>query len=355
MSIDLKFHVAYSDFSLRVDTTLPSTGVTALFGPSGCGKTTLLRAIAGLDRHHNGYLNLDGELWQSGTSFLPPHQRAVGYVFQEASLFPHLNVRRNIAFGIKRVPAAKRKIAIEEAIDLLDIAGLLERRIHELSGGERQRVAIARAIASSPRLLLMDEPLAALDTKRKREILPYIARLQQELAIPVIYVSHVHEEVSQLADHLLLLQNGQVAANGSIYEVLTRLDHSLAHDADAAALIDATVIAHDEQYFLTKLEFSGGVMSIAKIDKQAGEHVRVRLGARDISLTLNPQSATSILNIFRAHIDAISDDDGAQVTIRLLCGGVALLSRITRKSADELRLHKGKQVYAQVKSVALLG
>ncbi|MCW8963812.1 MAG: molybdenum ABC transporter ATP-binding protein [Gammaproteobacteria bacterium] len=354
MTIDARFHIARGDFKLAAEFSVPAAGVTAVFGPSGCGKTTLLRAIAGLEQHAGGYLKVGEMVWQEDARFIPPHQRPLGYVFQEASLFEHLNVWRNLEYGIKRVPEAERRVSLDRAIELLGIGPLLQRKPETLSGGERQRVAIARALAVSPRLLLMDEPLAALDENRKQEILPYIESLHEELDIPVIYVSHSADEVARLADHLVLLEAGSVAATGAISDMLTRLDLSLAHGSDAEALIEATVAAHDDEYDLTYVEFSGGRFTVPRKDLPLGNAVRLRVAARDVSLTLEHQTNTSILNIFPAIVDALTDEQAAQVTVRLLVGDVPMLARVTRKSATLLELRPGRKVYAQAKSVALL-
>lgn len=354
MTIEARFQIHRDDFTLDVDLNLPSHGITAVFGPSGCGKTTLLRAIAGLEQHRDGFLKVGDITWQENDRFTPPHQRPLGYVFQEASLFMHLNVRDNLEYGLKRVPQAEQKIALQQAIDLLAIEPLLERAPARLSGGERQRVAIARALAVSPRLLLMDEPLAALDKSRKQEILPYLESLHHELDIPVIYVSHSADEVAQLADHLVLLETGKVTATGTIGDMLTRLDLSLAHGNDAEALIKATVAAHDDEYDLTHLDFPGGRFTVAHKDLPIGRPVRLRVAARDVSLTLEHQSGTSILNIFPATINEITPDGKSQMIVRLMIEDVPMLARITRKSASILDLKPGKKVYAQAKSVALL-
>jgi len=354
MTIDARFRVDRGDFILDVDLSISSQGITSLFGPSGSGKTTLLRAIAGLDRHRDGYLKMNDKLWQEAERFVAPHQRSLGYVFQEASLFTHLTVRDNLEYGLKRVPHAERKISLGSAIELLGITSLLERKPRTLSGGERQRVAIARALAVSPGLLLMDEPLAALDRASKQEILPYLESLHDELEIPVIYVTHVSEEVARLADHLILLEAGCVMATGAISEILTRLDLPLAHGSDAAAMIEVVVAGHDEVYELTHLDFGGGRISVTRTMQQIGQRLRLRLLAQDVSITLEPQSSTSILNVFPATVDEMLAEEGAQVTLRLLAGDVPILSRITRKSAVELDLKPGKSVYAQVKSVVLL-
>ncbi len=354
MPMEIKFRIDRGDFSLDVDLTIPARGITAVFGPSGCGKTTLLRAIAGLEPCRDALLRVGDMVWQDNHHFVPPHKRPLGYVFQEASLFAHLNVRGNLEYGVKRVPASERKVSLERAIELLGIGPLLERRVDQLSGGERQRVAIARALAVSPRILLMDEPLAALDLTRKKEIMPYLESLQDELDIPVIYVSHSPDEVARLADHLLLLEEGRVRAAGEIGEMLTRLDLPLAHGDDAEALIEAVVAGHDEQYHLTYLDFSGGRFTVAGNALPVGHTVRVRVTARDVSLTLEHQTGTSILNIFPATIKEITPTGSAQMMVRVMTGDVVMLARVTRKSASLLDLKPGKQLYAQAKSVALL-
>ncbi len=353
-SITAKFRIQRGGFTLDSAFTIPAKGVTALFGSSGCGKTTLLRAIAGLETCQTGYLKVGEMTWQQDDLFVPPHKRAVGYVFQESSLFEHLNVKRNLEYGLKRVAAQEQKVSLEKSIELLDIGNLLERKPGSLSGGERQRVAIARALAVSPRLLLMDEPLAALDQNRKQEVLPFIESLHKELDIPVIYVSHSLEEVAQLADHLILMEQGKVVDSGDIHDMFTRLDLPLAHELDASAIINATVTGFDEHYHLMFLQFAGGTITVAGQNLNEGDAVRLRLVARDVSLTLEHQSRTSILNIFPVIVDEILQTGPAQLIVRLQAGGVPMLSKITRKSAAELNLEPGRKVYAQVKSVALL-
>ena len=354
MSIEAKFKLSKSDFTLDVDLSIPGSGITSLLGPSGCGKTTLLRALAGLERCDSGILKVAGTVWQSPGQFLPPHQRPVGYVFQESSLFPHINVRGNVEYGFKRLSQAERRISLDKAIELSGIRHLEDRMPDTLSGGERQRVAIARALAVSPRILLMDEPLAALDPARKQEILPYLESMHEELDIPIIYVSHSPDEVARLADYLVLLDNGRVIASGETAEMLTRLDLPLARGENAEALIEAAVAGHDDEYGLTYLDFSGGRFTVSRKDFPVGRPVRLRVVARDVSLTLEHQKGTSILNIFPAIVDDITAVGEAQVIIRLLAGDVPLLSRITRKSASLLGLEAGKMIYAQAKSVALL-
>ncbi len=354
MTIEARFRVDQGDFRLDVDINLPSQGVTSLFGPSGCGKTTLLRAIAGLDHHDGGFLKVGDMAWQDKDQFTPPHRRSLGYIFQEASLFEHLSVMGNLQYGVKRVPGDDRKVSLDSAIDLLEIRPLLKRRPATLSGGEKQRVAIARALAVSPKLLLMDEPLAALDMKRKQEIFPYLESLHRKLKIPVIYVSHSPDEVARLADHLVLMESGRAAATGDVHDMFTRLDLDLAHGGNAASIIEAVVAGHDDEFRLTHLEFPGGQFTVAHQDIRAGSPVRLRLAARDVSLTLKHQTSTSILNILETTVEAITADGESGIMVRLLASDIPVLARITRKSAHELALVPGKTVYAQIKSIALL-
>jgi molybdate transport system ATP-binding protein len=354
VSIRAIFESTVGDFSLDVDLTIPSTGVTAVFGPSGCGKTTLLRAIAGLERFPNAVLRIGHEVWQDAHTFVPTHLRSLGFVFQEPSLFSHLTVGANVEYGSRRTPDGERTIAPAQAIDLLGIGGLLERKPAALSGGEKQRVAIARALAASPRLLLMDEPLNALDETRKREILPFLDRLHRDLEIPVLYVSHSTDEVARLADHLVLLDQGRITASGAIAEVMTNLELPLARGDDAEALVETIVSGHDEDFHLTFLDFSGGTITVPRMERPPGFPIRVRIAARDVSLTLEEQSDTSILNIFPTVVDALTPIGPAQMIVRLMAGEVPILSRVTRKSASLLCLGKGSRVFAQAKSVAVL-
>lgn len=349
-----KFQIRQGDFTLAADLAIPMRGVTALFGPSGCGKSSLLRAVAGLDHHAQGTVRFGDETWQENGMFVPPHKRELGFVFQEASLFAHLNVRRNLEYGLKRVPVGERRITSERAVELLGIADLLERRPDTLSGGERQRVAMARALAVSPKLLLMDEPLAALDQERKQEILPYLEKLHDELSIPVLYVSHTMEEIARLADHLVLFGREGILASGPIQGMMTRLDLPLAHSTEASSLFDATVRSFDQTFHLTRLAFAGGTLTVPGMRLQAEQQVRVRIAARDVSLTLERQAETSIQNIFAATVEEVMPEDDSQVTVRLDVGGAPALSRVTQKSAVELQLAPGKPVYAQVKSAVLL-
>jgi len=345
-------------FALDVDLDLPPRGITALFGPSGCGKTTTLRAIAGLERATQAHVAVNTEVWQDDARglFLPTHRRRLGYVAQDAALFAHLDVRRNIEFGLKRVPAEERRVSVEQAVELLGIGHLMERKPETLSGGERQRAGIAQALATSPRLLLLDEPLAALDARRKAEILPWLERLHDELDIPVLYVSHAPDEVARLADHLVLMDAGRVTATGDTAALMTRLDLPLAHGDAAGAVLAATVESHDSAYQLSSLVFAGGRLQLPNQGRErpVGQQVRLRLQARDVSLTLARQEGTTILNIFQATAVDLADDSPGQVVVGLDAGGARLLARVTRKSADALGLAPGLRVHAQVKGVAIL-
>ena len=355
-SIDVELQHDYAGFSLQVALSLPGRGVSAIYGPSGSGKTSLLRCIAGLERARQASIVVNGVAWQDDRSglFVPVYRRALGFVFQEASLFEHLDVQGNLDFALKRVPPAKRRIALTQAIELLGLEPLLKRPPTGLSGGERQRVGIARALAGSPELLLLDEPLASLDTARKAEILPYLERLQSELEIPMLYVSHALDEIARLADHLVLLEGGRVVASGLTRELMTRLDLSLAHGDAAAAVIEAVVSAIEPAYHLCYADFSGGRISLLKPQLQLGQRVRVRIQARDVSLTLTRQQGTSVQNIFAATVSAISPDSPGQLMVGLNAGTSALLARITLKSAEALGLQVGSAVFAQVKGVAVL-
>ena len=355
--IQASFQQSRGDFSLDVALDLPGRGVTAIFGPSGSGKTSLLRSIAGLDRAREGFLSVNGEIWQDDRAgvFMPVHQRPLGYVFQEASLFTHLDVQQNLDYGVRRVPTAQRRVSLAQAIELFALQGLLKREAGTLSGGERQRVAMARALATSPRLLLMDEPLASLDGPRKAEILPYIEKFHSELDIPVLYVSHAPDEVARLADHLVLLDAGRAVAVGPTRELMTRMDLPLAHGDAAAAVIDAVVVGVDRPYNLIHADFAGGQVSLLNARLDIGQRVRIRVQARDVSLTLDRQEGSSVLNVFAVTITSLSDDSPGQVMVGLDAGGSPLLARITKKSADALQLQTGSALYAQVKGVAILG
>ncbi len=353
VEIELKHRLG--DFQLDVAFESPANGVTALFGHSGCGKTSVLRAVAGLVRADRGLVRINGETWQDETTFVPPHRRAVGYVFQEASLFTHLSVKRNLTYGWRRVAETRRRIHVDQVVELLGLESLLARATHRLSGGERQRVAIARALLASPDLLLMDEPLAALDHPTKQAILPYLDSLHAELGIPSLYVSHDPNEVAHLADRMVFIEQGRVTATGATADMLTRLDLPLSLRDDATSVLEGHISAHDDSYHLTWIGMHAGRVAIAREDIPVGRRARVEIRARDVSLSLRAHADTSIINILPAKVIGLRDSSPSQSIVRLeLLDGQTLLSRITRRSAMALGLRAGMPLYVQVKSVALI-
>lgn len=355
--IHARLRHAWAGFTLDVDLSLPGRGVTALFGPSGSGKTTCLRLIAGLERAPASAVSVNGEAWQDDARkiFVPVHRRALGYVFQDAALFPHLSVSQNLEYGKKRRAAAASPADDSALIDLLGIAHLLERRPSTLSGGERQRAAIARALLSAPRLLLLDEPLAALDLARKREILPYLERLRDTLKIPVLYVSHSPDEIVRLADHLVILDAGRVLAAGPLASTLARLDLPAGLADDAGAVIEGVVRAHDSVHRLLTLDFPGGSLRVVHDSLPVGHRLRLQIKPRDVSLALHPASDTSILNLLPAVVTAVAPaEEAGHVFVGLDLGGVAISARITRYSGEQLCLQPGLQVHAQIKAVSIL-
>ena len=353
----LRLKLQRADFALDVALQLPGQGITVLFGVSGSGKTSLLRCVAGLERTPGALVSIAGEIWQDDEAgvYLPTWQRPLGYVFQEASLFEHLNVRGNLQFGLQRAKGAADRSALSAAIDLLGIGALLERTTQQLSGGERQRVAIARALATQPRLLLLDEPLAGLDHARRQDILPWLERLRDELKIPMLYVTHSSDEVARLADTLVVLDAGKVKACGPVAEVLAGLDIPVVLGDDAGALLLARIESRDERWQLAQLQFNGGSLWVRDTGLPLGRQVRVRVLARDVSIALDKPGQTSIQNLLPCVVQAIGlDTHASQTLIQLQCGQSVLLARVTSRAVDALQLVPGMAVWAQVKSVALV-
>ncbi len=354
-AIQARFCLNWPGFTLDVDLNLPGSGVTALFGHSGSGKTTLLRCMAGLERATQGLLTVNGAVWQDEAHWLPTHLRPIGYVFQEASLFEHLSVMGNLRYGMRRISAAQQG-SLERAIDLLGIAHLLQRKPDGLSGGERSRVGIARALAVSPSLLLMDEPLAALDLKRKQEILPYLERLHRELDLPIIYVSHAPDEVARLADHIVVLEAGRAVACGPLKDTLARLDLPIHLGEDTGVVLDAVVAERDVHWHLARVEFAGGSLWVRDAGHALGAPVRVRILARDVSIALTKLEDISIQNCLPATVDQLAGDAHPALTLlRLQVGQSPMLARLTKRSCAELALLPGKSVWVQIKAVALIG
>ena len=351
------FEVRFPGFHLQTRLEIPGRGVTVLFGPSGSGKTTLLRCIAGLERSGTGMLKFGETVWQDEANgkFIPVHERPIGLVFQEPRLFPHLSVRSNLLYGFKRVPASERRILLDEVVEVLDIGHLLDRRPGNLSGGEGQRVAIGRALLTSPRLLLMDEPLASLDQQRKREVLPYIRRLQSKWEIPVIYVSHSLGEVLQLVDTMVLLKQGKVVAQGAVEDVFSQLELRKNIDANAVgAVLDTKVLAHEPEYGLTRLQFMNHQLHVPKLSADVGQPVRVHIHANDVSVvTSEPDDRTSVLNILEARVMEVGDLDSYSVDIKLDVGQ-SILATITKKSLVRLGIIPGQKVYAHIKAIKMV-
>jgi molybdate transport system ATP-binding protein len=309
--------------------------------------------MAGLEKGDTGFLKVGDSIWQSEHNFVPTHKRQIGYVFQDAALFDHLNVESNLNYVIKRKTGLTEDF-IDSIYTLLDIKPLINRSTVQLSGGEKQRVAIARALLTNPKILLLDEPLSALDLKRKNEILPYLDSLHSQLEIPILYVTHSQDETSRLADHLMLIEDGKIIGNGPINEMLTRFDLPLSHSGDAISIFDARVMSRDTDFNLMHLKFKGGQFIVPDNKLPIESLVRIRVAARDVSITKKKQTDTSILNIFPAVVEEMVPEGDAQVMVRLTLNGVTLLACLTRKSATSLKLDQGLSVFIQVKSVAIL-
>ncbi|SBS30444.1 Sulfate/thiosulfate import ATP-binding protein CysA [Marinomonas aquimarina] len=342
-------------FELKVSTELPSQGVTAIFGHSGSGKTTFLRCVAGLERAQSGYLEVQGQIWQGPKQFLPTHQRPLGYVFQESSLFDHLTAMGNLKFAIKRAAAPTTTEAFERIVSLMGIESILMRYPNQLSGGERQRVAIARALLIQPRILLMDEPLASLDSARKQEILPYLAKLRSSLDIPILYVSHSVDEIAQLADHVVVLESGHMVAQGALSEVFARTDLKALSGFDTGAVWQGEVAERDAPWHLSKVACGQASLWVRDAGDPVGSAMRLRILARDVSLSRSVNDESSIVNRLPVSILEITpDQDEAMVLIRLQCAEQILLARLTKRSLDTMQLAVGQSLWAQIKSVAIV-
>ncbi len=341
---------------LDFDFACETDGIVAVFGRSGAGKTSLVNMLAGLVRPDEGRISVNGHvLFESAAGIdLPPERRRLGYVFQEGRLFPHLSVRGNLTYGLKRAPKAERRIGEAQIVELLGLGALLARRPRDLSGGEKQRVALGRALLANPRLLLMDEPLAALDQARKEEVLPFIERLRDELAIPIIYVSHAMEEIVRLADTMVLVSDGTAVAVGPLEELTSRLDlRPLTGRYEAGAVLEARVAGHDLDYGLSELVFAGGRLRVPRVDLPLGSNLRLRIRARDVALALAPPERTSILNVFPAVVADLDRGDGPMVDVLLDVKGATLWARITARSSADLGLAPGTPVHALIKAVAI--
>ncbi len=355
MALEVDIEGCLGAFSLDVRFA-GEQGVTALFGHSGAGKSSVINMIAGLARPRRGRIAIDGRVLFDSTAGidLPARKRRIGYVFQDSRLFPHLKVRANLAYGRRFTPPDQRHADFGHIVELLGIGHLLDRRPPTLSGGERQRVAIGRALLTSPRLLLMDEPLASLDAARKAEILPWIERLRDELALPIVYVSHQFAEVVRLADQLVVLADGRVTAAGKLGEVAVQ--PALAEVIGAArvgTVLEARIVRH-EDVGLTLLDSAAGRLHVPQIDLPEGAGLRVRLLASDVAIATRPPDGLSIQNSLPARITAIDEETASSCLLHLQAADAELLARVTCKAVQDLDLVPGRDVHALVKSVAVM-
>ncbi len=355
--LQVALHGKRGAFQFDVRFEIPVAGITVVFGRSGAGKTLLLRALAGLEKMQ-GVVKLSGSSWQNsdGGLFVKPERRRVGYVFQDAALFPHLSVQQNLVYALARRPRGAPALELAKVVRWLALGALLERRPTHLSGGERQRVAIARALLSVPELLLLDEPLASLDLSARDAVLAYLMRIRAERDVPMLYVTHSLDELVRLADRVLWLDQGQLLCSGDPAELMGRPDFAAAMGSEAAGRVVATVLGHSEEYHLTELESVWGTFWVRRLTAPPGAVVHLKLRASDISLALERETKSSILNIFEARVASLAPSESGDVLVRLECPREALhtlLARITRKSADQLGLAPGHRVFLRVKSVSV--
>jgi molybdate transport system ATP-binding protein len=354
MTLQVRARLQRDAFELCVDTTLPREGVTALFGRSGCGKTTLLRIIAGLEHVRGGAVMFGDETWQQGRTFVPLHRRRVGLVFQEHSLLPHLSVRGNLLYGYTRTPSVERRLHLDGVGAMLGIEDLLERPIDKLSGGQRQRVSLGRALLTSPRLLLLDEPLSALDTQTKREIMPFLSRLASEAAVPIILVTHAPDEVERLADRVVFMCDGRIDRIETLREALARADSPLFDEEGPVSVLEG-MLGEINGHGLKPFGAPDVRMWLATEREASPRSVRLRVLARDVALALDPPGRVSILNQLAVTVEQLGPVRGGRVTVVCrLADGQALLAEITHWSAETLALRPGMGAFALVKSVALM-
>ena len=360
-SLRIRARLARSGFVLDVDTAIPLEGVTTLFGRSGCGKTTLLRTVAGLERPPAAEVHFGSIPWQSGKTFVPLHRRRVGLVFQESTLLPHLSVRGNLVYGYQRTPKSLRRLHLDEVADLLGITDLLERRANQLSGGQRQRVALGRALLISPALLLLDEPLNALDTQTKREIMPFLARLADETGIPTLLVTHAPEEVERLAHRVAFMHDGQLERLEPLRQALARADSPLFREEGAVSVLQGSLgrpDAHGLRPFGPS-EARYWVPYDPSTSAEPQPNARLRIDARDVSIALSAPTDVSILNIIPVTIEALGEAPGGHGPARVLAvcrqeDGQTVMAELTRLSSERLALQPGTRAHALVKAAAIL-
>jgi len=343
-------------FAIDVEFDIPSRGVLGIFGHSGSGKTTLLRCLAGLEKEVQGHIEFNAQTWLSRSQNLSSQSRNIGYIFQEDRLFPHLNVQQNLDYGSVRSSTNNpAPLDREHLFELLNIGHLLNRKPQQLSGGEKQRVAIGRALLKNPQIMLLDEPLASLDKKRKQEILPFLSRLHRELSIPMLYVSHSMEEVSLLCDHIIVMEQGRIQFDGRLHEALVSPESPLAKTDDAAAVLDGIVAKQEKEFQLSTIQTANGNNIIVPGSTAIGQPVRVRIQASNISLCKTAITDSSILNIIKGTISAIVDESSSHVLLQINSRNDLLLARITQKSYQQLGLGIGQTIYMQIKAVSIHG
>ncbi len=353
--IQIQCHYQLQDFDLDINIELPYRGITVIFGASGSGKTTLLKIISGLIKTDKANIMVNNQIWQNNRINLPTHKRSLGYIFQEPALFTHMSVYDNIKYGYERLGKGEKKIKIDAVIEALSIAHLLKRKTQNLSGGEKQRVAIARAITRNPKILLMDEPLSALDQQAKKEIIPYLQNLYSVFSIPSLYVSHDLLEISKLADEILVLEKGRIIKQGSVCEILSDIHSHWIDEENIIAVIKAQVICHDDKDHLTIVRTKSDSLFIARENLALNHQVRIQILAKDVSLSLTRNKDSSILNILEAQIVDFRDLNRSQVLVKLkLADQQIILSQITQRSAANLALKKHQKLFVQIKSVSLL-
>jgi len=347
-----KIRLKRSDFTVAADFVIPAKGVLGIFGHSGSGKTTLLRCLAGLEKDVEGQIEVNSETWLDSTTNLSSQKRNIGYVFQEGRLFSHLTVEKNLHYGARRnYWKNDNEIDSEHLLELFNIGHLLKRYPYQLSGGEKQRVAIARALLKNPQLLLLDEPLASLDEKRKQEILPYLEKLHEELNVPMLYVSHNMDEMLHLCDYMLMMEQGQTVYNGNIHDALVSPESPLAKVESAVAVLEGTVSKQEKSFDISTVHTTNGNQFQVPGLMPIGKHVRLIVSASDVSLTKNKATETSILNIIEGRVTAILDEKGGRVLVQINCNQDVLLSLISIKSFQLLRLSVGVEIFIQVKAV----
>jgi molybdate transport system ATP-binding protein len=348
MTIEAKIASRRGSFSLDLDFRIEKSGVTALFGPSGAGKTSVVNAIAGLMRPSSGRIVINGRtVFDSAARVdVAVSERRVGYLFQDARLFPHMNVERNLLFGWRRARSRASAGEIAAIVDMLGIGHLRNRTPRDLSGGERQRVAIGRALLSSPEILLLDEPMASLDVGRRDEILPYLERLRDARRIPILYVSHSLDEVARLADDVVVLEEGRLSAQGSVFDIMPSID------PQAGVVLPVTVARHRDDG-LTELDFGGGILLVRRLQLDPGKTLRIRIAAADVMISLRPLTGVSANNLIATQVAEIRSGGPGSIDVVLTAGAATLVARVTESSVSRLALKKGLAVFAVVKAVTV--